>query len=435
MKFVNKIKYCSALALAATALSCSGGSGGLAPGDDSDSENNVGNAGSSGGGTAGTTSGGGTNGNPVKENPTETIPDVVVEVSGPPSGCENGASATALTLTLSSDIRLADLEVRDGAIFVNDTACTASGNSIQITNMVSLTVNGGADSEAVLLDMSSGDWSTLLSTEASLQIDLGEGNNSVVVTSDDTDNRHYHGMLEGEPVVDLTGDTVVNLVASGASRVGLDLGAGNDIVGDLAEALSAASGDPEYTLPTEFRTLKPLSISLVAFGGAGDDSITGGSADDTLGGGPGSDVLNGLAGTDQFTSSESMDGTDILNGGPDYDISSYASREAALVLQLCISEQQAGCDTGTCDCEPSGEVGEADLLVNIEGVTGGAGDDMLIGTLEAETLIGGLGDDELHGGPGPDVLLGGRGLDVLDGGADEDICDSQPSEEPVQCEI
>ena len=44
---------------------------------------------------------------------------------------------------------------------------------------------------------------------------------------------------------------------------------------------------------------------------------------------------------------------------------------------------------------------------------GGLGNDLLIGTAEADVLIGGQGDDTLIGNGGPDVLYGGAGNDVL----------------------
>lgn len=448
MKCTNSFKNGGAVALTAMWLACGGGSGGLAPGDGSNGGTNnatggttndgTGNTASNGSGSAGSTSGGGstTGGDPMRENPTDVVPEVVVEVSGPPDGCENSASATVLTLTLSTAIPLADLEVREGAVYVNDTACVTDGSPIEIAALQKIEVIGGDANEAVLLDMSSGDWSGLLATEGSLEMNLAGGNNSVMLTTDSTDQAILHGMLEEEPVVDLTGDTVINLLADGASRIGLNMGAGNDTVGDLTAALTAASENPaEYELPTELETLLPLSVSLLAFGGDGDDVILGGSGNDQLGGGLGDDILSGLAGTDQFTGSPEMDGTDIINGGPDYDVSSYATREVDLVLKLCVSEQLIGCTAGQCDCETSGQADELDLIVNIEEVFAGSGDDVLIGTAEAETLRGGAGDDEIHGGPGPDVLQGQRGLDILDGGEDEDICDQQPSESPISCEI
>ena len=63
-------------------------------------------------------------------------------------------------------------------------------------------------------------------------------------------------------------------------------------------------------------------------------------------------------------------------------------------------------------------------------VSGGAGDDLLVGSNADDTLDGGDGadvlrgrggDDVLDGGDGPDLLIGGRGDDVLRGGLGPDV--------------
>lgn len=54
-------------------------------------------------------------------------------------------------------------------------------------------------------------------------------------------------------------------------------------------------------------------------------------------------------------------------------------------------------------------------------VSGGAGSDVLIGSMNANELYGGEGDDELSGMAGNDHLIGGAGVDLLDGGDGRDI--------------
>ncbi|MBO9560652.1 MAG: hypothetical protein J7515_18975 [Caulobacter sp.] len=49
-------------------------------------------------------------------------------------------------------------------------------------------------------------------------------------------------------------------------------------------------------------------------------------------------------------------------------------------------------------------------------ISGGAGDDVLVGTSGSDSLDGGAGNDSLSGGAGLDALRGGTGDDVLDGG-------------------
>ncbi|MHC4501649.1 MAG: hypothetical protein ACYS21_21385 [Planctomycetota bacterium] len=52
-------------------------------------------------------------------------------------------------------------------------------------------------------------------------------------------------------------------------------------------------------------------------------------------------------------------------------------------------------------------------ILNIQNVTGGAGNDSLIGDGAANSLIGGPGNDMLTGGQGGDTLDGGDGADTL----------------------
>jgi Ca2+-binding RTX toxin-like protein len=67
---------------------------------------------------------------------------------------------------------------------------------------------------------------------------------------------------------------------------------------------------------------------------------------------------------------------------------------------------------------------------NIENITGGAFDDILIGSGSANTIVGNGGDDvlvgsggadNLDGGAGQDFLIGGLGADTLTGGSGDDI--------------
>jgi hypothetical protein len=62
----------------------------------------------------------------------------------------------------------------------------------------------------------------------------------------------------------------------------------------------------------------------------------------------------------------------------------------------------------------------ADALFG-QSVSGGAGDDHIVGTSAGSTLLGGQGSDTLEGGSGTDTLNGGTGNDYLNSGAGNDI--------------
>ena len=61
-----------------------------------------------------------------------------------------------------------------------------------------------------------------------------------------------------------------------------------------------------------------------------------------------------------------------------------------------------------------------DTLVAIEGLSGSAFGDVLVGDGSANLLLGVGGNDTFNGGAGNDTLEGGAGNDSLDGGGDID---------------
>ena len=61
----------------------------------------------------------------------------------------------------------------------------------------------------------------------------------------------------------------------------------------------------------------------------------------------------------------------------------------------------------------TGSTAGSDTLTGIENIVGGAGNDTLIGSEDANTLSGGAGNDTIGGGGGDDVLSGGAGSDLL----------------------
>jgi Ca2+-binding RTX toxin-like protein len=64
--------------------------------------------------------------------------------------------------------------------------------------------------------------------------------------------------------------------------------------------------------------------------------------------------------------------------------------------------------------------GEGDKILNVEWLTGGSGDDKLIGHTAAETIEGGAGNDIIRGGAGDDTLFGDDGDDFVYGEAGND---------------
>lgn len=79
---------------------------------------------------------------------------------------------------------------------------------------------------------------------------------------------------------------------------------------------------------------------------------------------------------------------------------------------------------GTSDADQINALGGNDTVTGDEGadtLNGGTGDDRLIGNQQADILRGGAGFDTLLGGDGDDTLIGGDGADSLYGNNDNDL--------------
>jgi Ca2+-binding RTX toxin-like protein len=196
-------------------------------------------------------------------------------------------------------------------------------------------------------------------------------------------------------------------------------GRGNDvfIVGQLADTVRENPGEGTDTIRT---TLAQYSLaatpdvenlayigtrSFSGIGNAANNSIVGGAGADTLDGGAGADTLAGGAGNDRFSVDDVGDRvTDTA--GIDTVLTALAGFTLGATLEHPVF-------TGSGDF-----AGTGNTLANR--VTGGAGNDVLLGLGGNDTLIGGAGADTLNGGAGADSVAGGAGDDtyVLDDALD-----------------
>ena len=144
------------------------------------------------------------------------------------------------------------------------------------------------------------------------------------------------------------------------------------------------------------------------YGGSTHDSLTGNSLDNILVGGGGSDSLRGLAGNDTYafgatTSAESDAVIEAAGGG--VDLITFASVTANVYVNLGITTNQVVHPNRVLRLS-AGNV--------IENLTGGSGNDTLIGNALSNVLRGGAGDEVLWGRAGNDWLIGGTGDDIYD---------------------
>ncbi len=143
------------------------------------------------------------------------------------------------------------------------------------------------------------------------------------------------------------------------------------------------------------------------YGHGGNDTLVGGDGRDVLRGGEGDDLLQGGNG-DEYLIGDA--GADTLDGGDGYDWADYSWETVGVSINLA---------TGI----HSGGAAEGDVLLNIERLYGGSGNDTLQANDTTTAIRGGAGDDLIIGGAASEYLIGDAGADTLDGGAGLDWAD------------
>ena len=320
-----------------------------------------------------------------------------------------------------------------GAIKLNGSKCT--GATTTTTDLI--WVDGGElDDKVTVVDPNAfTPGATIESSglsELELNFSLNEGGvDTVILTyTDEPEEIRFTGSgidvgLDGDRDIALAvGVEIVEVKAKGGDdlirasgfvsydKIYLYGGQGNDTI-------FAASGGPSRL-----------------YGEDGDDELHGRGATTFHYGGPGNDLCVGSGGKDIFVADagdDGDDGDDEYYGGSGRDTIDYSKRTNGVSVTP---------DDGLAN---DGEPGEADYVdEDVENLTAGAGDDVLIGTSERNTLTGNDGDDSLYGGPDLDKFYGGAGNDVIfnDDGITETVdCgpgtdDPQPSNDDfTNCEL
>jgi Ca2+-binding RTX toxin-like protein len=138
-------------------------------------------------------------------------------------------------------------------------------------------------------------------------------------------------------------------------------------------------------------------------GNAGNNIITGNSGNNIIEGGAGNDTMNGGTGDDTY----------VFNVG------------VALGSDSIIENVNAGSDTILFNgntavninlATTTNQIVNANLvlkIVEVENITGGGGNDTIVGNNLTNILSGGAGNDILNGGTGNDILVGGTGNDLF----------------------
>ena len=218
-------------------------------------------------------------------------------------------------------------------------------------------------------------------------------------------------------------DTLSYAGTAAAVAVVVDLATGS------ASGFSAIANIENVTGGSGSDTLSGNELANTLNGGDGNDVLNGGGEIDTLNGGAGDDTLNGGAGNDAMAGGAGND-TYIASNTDDLTEGAGAANGIDLVLTdsnsftLGANFENLTFIGGLVDFSGTGNA-----LANV--ITGGGGNDILLGLAGTDTLNGGDGNDSLTGGAANDTLHGdggndtfayvmGDGADAVDGGADSD---------------
>jgi Ca2+-binding RTX toxin-like protein len=222
----------------------------------------------------------------------------------------------------------------------------------------------------------------------------------------------------------LTGTTTRDVMIGSTGNDVISGGEGNDLLqGGLgADYLDGSDGNDTLVGGVFFDPAPPS--------GDGNDTLIGGLGDDVLRGGDGDDILLGGPGTDNLRGDA---GNDTLDGGEGFDFISYWMLGITEDLRLDFSN--FGSENSL--SFPDGR-GGIDFVSNVErlGLTGGSGNDILIGSQTlpngvggeegSDSITGGRQNDSLEGGPGNDTLRGLEGADTIAGQDGTDVLHGGP---------
>lgn len=276
-----------------------------------------------------------------------------------------------------------------GQINVNGSQCSGTATT---TNVDTIVVNGAAGNETVNLSLAGGPFAPGGSAESSgtpeieLSVSLAGGTDTLIITGSSGTDALGFGSLG----INLNADDDLDVTITAVEGFTVNAGDGADVV-------SGAGGDD---------TGLPFLSALTLNGEAGTDGLTGGATNDTVSGAAGADALSGGGGNDTLQGGTENDllagdaGNDFIVGGADTDTADHSTATSAVTVNF---------ETAT----TSGGAG-ADILTGVENAAGSSFGDTLFGDDLNNGLSGGAGPDLLRGEGGSDQLTGGEGLDTAD---------------------
>ncbi|MCS6978295.1 MAG: tandem-95 repeat protein [Gemmatales bacterium] len=317
-----------------------------------------------------------------------------------------GEGSSTLTTGLDNDI------IFGGA--GNDTILAGTGNDIIFGGDSSDTIAVGLGNDIIF----GGEGNSTLTTGLDHDIIFGGAGNDTIVGGLGNDI-----IFGGDGVTTITAGVGSDIIFGGEGSTTIATGVDDDIIfgGAGNDTIYAGVGNDIIFggEPLEVSRIGPGGV--IRIGGQIDETLGGGSGDDFLVGGPGNDTLSGGQGRDVF---EGQLGFDTI----------YESRDAHFVItptQLTVgtdpSEVFFDIEAVFLSGGPGNNLLDASTFPGPVILSGGAGNDTLLGGRFGDLLLGGAGNDSILGGSGDDTLDGGAGNDTLDGGLDNDFYILKPN--------
>lgn len=288
----------------------------------------------------------------------------------------------------------------------NDVLVGDSGNDTLIGLAGNDAIYGGAGKDQIF----AGDGADSLDGGDDADVvDGGWGNDRVVET--DLHSSAGYGDYERN----------ANLINGGAGDDYIqisDLGSRSTVFGgDGNDYLYAKNGGPYIGgLQMNGEAGDDKIISPVANGGAGNDTIVTFDffGETGVNGGDGDDRITVVGGSNGIVNGGN--GNDVISNERSYNLSIHGDAGNDFIATNGRAEGGAGNDL----LRPASGYFKGDVTPAAVDFSGGDGNDLLIGSVLADSLQGDAGDDILQGGASNDSLEGGDGDDVLFGGSDID---------------
>jgi Ca2+-binding RTX toxin-like protein len=314
------------------------------------------------------------------------LPAPPAAAAGPTNVARSGSTVTVTAAGGTANDVAVFLD-ENNEINVFDAAGVAEVRGDGCTVFFGTTAKCGTGATLVRAFLGDGDDEIQLESPVTLDIDAGSGNDT-----------YLGGMVRG-----------------GASRTTFRGGTGTDTASYVnADRFVTVSLDDALFDGRPGDSDNVRSDVERVFGSRFPDTLTGSEADNVLDGRTGPDTLRGLGGDDTFPEGEFATGADDFSGGAGRDAVLYSQRRAGIAVDLD-------------DVADDGAAGERDnVRGDVEIVSSGLGDDILVGNAAANELASEAGADRFEGRGGADVLtardggVGARGTDTLLGGAGND---------------